>query len=104
MTNKFVREKHLAELLFSRLGIGASEYLDPNDACGVETGVDVIAIVAQERIGIQVTELDTWREAGKARADATATTQANTVIRPRLPSMLWPSDHCLSPRGTLRWR
>jgi hypothetical protein len=69
MTNKFVREKHLVELLLKRLGFAASGYLDPNDASGVETGVDVIAIIAQKRIGIQVTELDTGSKAGQARAD-----------------------------------
>jgi hypothetical protein len=69
MTNKFVREKHLVELLLKRLGFAASGYLDPNDASGVETGVDVIAIIAQKRIGIQVTELDTGSKAGKSRAD-----------------------------------
>lgn len=68
MTNKFGREKHLVELLLKRLGTDASEYPDPNAACGKETGVDVVAIIAEERIGIQVTELDTGSEAGKARA------------------------------------
>ena len=69
MTNKFVREKHLVELLLKRLGATASEVIDPNNASGLETGVDVVAVIAQARIGIQVTELDTGSKAGKARAD-----------------------------------
>ena len=69
MTNKFTRERHLVELLLKRIAVDASGYLDPNDATGVETGVDVIAIVTHKRVGVQVTEIDTGSKAGKARAD-----------------------------------
>ena len=56
-------------LLLKRIAVDASGYLDPNDATGVETGVDVIAIVTHKRVGVQVTEIDTGSKAGKARAD-----------------------------------
>ncbi|MGA2999243.1 hypothetical protein [Bradyrhizobium sp.] len=69
MTSKFAREKHLVETLLKRLGAAASEFLDPNNASGVETRVDVVVVIAQARIGIQVTELDMGSIAGKARAD-----------------------------------
>ncbi len=59
MPDKFLREKHLVSLLMQRLGIAMNEYLDPNAAPHEETGVDVVAITAISRIGIQVTELDT---------------------------------------------
>ena len=69
MPEKFVREKHLAELLMQRLGISVSHYLDPNAGAGQETGVDVIAVTANGRIGIQVTELDTGSVLGRSRGE-----------------------------------
>jgi hypothetical protein len=68
MSEKYVREKHLVELLMRRLGISALQYIDPNAERGQEAGVDVVAVVATGRIGIQVTELDTGSIQGRSRA------------------------------------
>ena len=53
MSDKFIRERHLAGLLMERLGIGATEYLDPNAPPRQESGVDVLAITTVGRIGDQ---------------------------------------------------
>jgi len=52
MSAKFVREEHLAKLLMERLGVPEVQYLDPNAAAGRETGADVLALVAEHRIGL----------------------------------------------------
>jgi hypothetical protein len=80
MTTKFERETHLVELLLHRLGIAASEYLDPNGISGDETGADVVAITDQGRFGIQVTEFDTGPKAGKSRAEEKALAK-NALLR-----------------------
>jgi hypothetical protein len=53
VSDKFVRERHLAGLLMQRLGIGVTEYLDPNAPPRQESGVDVLAITTVGRIGDQ---------------------------------------------------
>lgn len=68
MSAKFVREKHLAKLLMERLGVPGVQYLDPNALAGRETGADVLAVVAEYRIGIQVTEIDTGDTPGQSRS------------------------------------
>jgi hypothetical protein len=68
MKNKFIRERHLVELLMQRLGI-AAQYVDAMAKVAEETGADVIAVTAKGRIGIQVTELDTGSVAGTARGE-----------------------------------
>src|SRR6266852_211283 len=69
MPEKFAREKHVVELLMQRLGTLASQYIDPNAEAGQETGVDVIAVTATGRVGIQVTELDTGDVPGQSRGE-----------------------------------
>lgn len=64
--SKFSGEQDAANRLMQRLWIAVSAYVDPNKS-GKETGVDVIAITADSRIGIQVTELDTGTEPGVKR-------------------------------------
>jgi hypothetical protein len=66
---RFEREKHLVALLNQRRGQPAHDYSDPNTAAGRETGVDVLMVSDEGRIGIQVTEIDTGDVQGMARAD-----------------------------------
>ena len=54
-----------------RRGISVSEYLGPN-ADGQETSIDVVAVIAAGRVGIQVTELDPGREPGQSRGKKAA--------------------------------
>ena len=69
MSNPFPREAGLVDLLMKRLGVAvAIPYINPNEIAGHETGIDVMAVTADQRIGIQVTELDTGRARGHARA------------------------------------
>jgi len=65
---RYERERSLVELLMLRRGIPVEEYINPNEKVGVETGADVLAVVEGRRIGVQVTELDTGDEPGRARA------------------------------------
>jgi hypothetical protein len=67
MAAKYERERSLVELLLSRRGLVAEEFIDPNQE-GDETGADVIAVVGGRCIGVQVTELDTGDIPGRARA------------------------------------
>jgi hypothetical protein len=69
MSNKFIRERHLVELLMQRLGIPVSEYLNANVTERHETGVDVIAVTGQGHVGIQVTELDIGNLPGRSRGE-----------------------------------
>jgi hypothetical protein len=65
----FEREKALVEHLLRRLSLESTSLSDPN-AGGSETGMDVIVHLADGRaVGIQVTEIDPYPEAGKARAE-----------------------------------
>jgi hypothetical protein len=65
----FEGEKRRVMLLVQRLGMAPDEYRDPN-ATG-ETGADVIAVIGGRSVGIQVTDLDTGKAAGTARAAET---------------------------------
>jgi hypothetical protein len=69
---KFPKEHGLVSHLMSRLEIAPTEYIDPNEN-GPETGVDVIAVIGDRRIGIQVTELDTGATPGDMRAQEVRT-------------------------------
>lgn len=65
---RFEREKTLVELLMQRLGKPVDDLRDPNALAGRETGADVLLLCNGRRIGIQVTEIDTGRVQGHARA------------------------------------
>jgi hypothetical protein len=62
----FEREKGRVVLLMERLGIAPGEYVDANTTG--ETCADVIAVVDGQRVGIQVTDIDTGEVPGLARA------------------------------------
>jgi len=81
MSDKFVREKHLVELLLPRLDIGPAEYLDPNAELRQEIGIDVVVICCIGRVGVQVTELDTGSVAGSSRREEKRT--ARETASPR---------------------
>jgi hypothetical protein len=70
MTSRFDIEKAKVALMMKRLGQRIEAYEDPNTARGAagESGADVIAISNGCRIGVQVTDLDTGAQPGKARA------------------------------------
>ena len=70
MPSKFEHEKSRVVLLMRRLGLVPAEYRDPQTGKHArdETGADVIALIEGRRVGIQVTDLDTGRSPGKARA------------------------------------
>ncbi len=69
MANPFPRESGLVDLLMRRLGIKVIEpYVNPNSAAGQETGLDVVAMTADWRVGVQVTEVDTGAIPGRVRA------------------------------------
>ncbi|HXY89643.1 MAG TPA: hypothetical protein VEH75_03375 [Xanthobacteraceae bacterium] len=64
----FEREKTFVGLLLERLRLNGALASNPN-AAGQETGIDVAVYLADGRIiGVQVTEFDPYKEAGKARA------------------------------------
>jgi len=65
MTTKFAREKDLVERLVRRLGLDVDGYEDPN-ANRPETGADVTILRGRQRVGVQVTILDTGAVPGKA--------------------------------------
>ena len=67
-TAQFLREKHLVDLFFARLGQCVPDCTDPKTLYDYETGVDVLANQAGLKIGIQVTELDTGEVQGELRA------------------------------------
>jgi hypothetical protein len=65
----FEREEALVEHLLRRSNLRCNALSDPN-ASGLETGMDVVAHLADGRtIGIQVTEIDPHVVPGKARAE-----------------------------------
>ncbi len=65
MTDKFVRERNLVERLVQRLQIDVDAYDNPN-AGGAETGADVLVFHREDRIGLQVSVLDTGAIPGEA--------------------------------------
>src|SRR5712692_5932364 len=67
MRSKFDMEQPRVGLLMQRLGFTPDKYLDPSTRGAGETGADVIAVINGHRVGVQVTDLDTGEEAGKAR-------------------------------------
>lgn len=72
---KFVRERDLVERLVRRLALSVESYQDPNTT-GPETGADVTIIRGRQRIGVQVTILDTGAVPGKAIAAEKAQAKA----------------------------
>jgi hypothetical protein len=69
VTIKFDVESDLVGRLLQRLGLAVSGFTDPNAVAGRETGVDVAVLLQSgERIGVQVTELDTGNVPGMARS------------------------------------
>jgi hypothetical protein len=65
---KFERERYLVESLMRRLALTVEQYIDPNKETRDETGADVVIVVDGNRIGIQVTELDTGEIPGQLRS------------------------------------
>jgi hypothetical protein len=65
----FEKEKGRVVLLMERLGMVPEEYRDPNLGAAGETGADVIAVFGNQRIGVQVTDLDTGEMPGAARRE-----------------------------------
>jgi len=65
----FEKEKGRVEMLMQRLGMAPDEYRDPKASTGDETGADVVAVFGNQRIGIQVTDLDTGEAPGVARRE-----------------------------------
>jgi hypothetical protein len=73
MPSKFERERSQVALLMRRRGLAPTEYQDPQAGGHArdETGADVIALIDGQRVGIQVTDLDTGDLQGEARAAET---------------------------------
>jgi hypothetical protein len=68
MVSKFDLEKLRVALLMQRLGLIVDECEDPNaKARADESGADVVVACNGCRIGIQVTDLDTGEDLGRAR-------------------------------------
>ena len=63
----FETEKPRVALLMRRLGQSVDRFENPN--VNDESGADVIAVINGQRIGIQVTDLDTGKKRGNARRD-----------------------------------
>jgi hypothetical protein len=70
-TSPFDMERPRVALLMQRLGIAVEKYEAPNTKASGESGADVIVVSKGRRIGIQVTDLDTGKEPGRARAAET---------------------------------
>lgn len=77
--DKFPFERDLVAQLMQRLGISASDFIDPNQVAGRETGVDVVAVVDGHRIGIQVTQLDAGAEPGEMRGTEVRTARESAA-------------------------
>lgn len=68
MSSKLELERGRVALLMQRLGVIVDDYEDPNGkARAEESGADVVVVCNGHRIGVQVTDLDTGEELGKAR-------------------------------------
>ncbi len=67
---KFETERTKVTTLFGRLGQAVDRYEDPNGTRGAagESGADVVAVSGGHRVGVQVTDLDTGKTPGSARA------------------------------------
>ena len=79
--SKFEAEKAKVTILTRRLGHAVERYEDPNGTRGAagESGADVVAVINDHRIGIQVTDLDTGKKPGKARAAESKLADAATL-------------------------
>jgi hypothetical protein len=86
MSPKFELEKGRVERLMQRLGKSA-EYLDPQPGGHArdESGADVIAVIDGQRIGIQVTDIDTGDKPGQARQEEAALARDGTTYCTSIP-------------------